>query len=124
MAEHPNPASRGRKSGGPSQGRDFNPQDGPEPNGPYLTVPPEDRKDTGATPGVARAVRALVVRDAAGRIVSVTKVAPDAKFGVGVKPPPGHTVTEVDAGTLAEDPFDVGGRGMRSREGPGEPGRT
>ena len=78
----------------------------------YLSVPPDDRRQTGSTPGTARVVRTLVVRDAAGRVVSVTKVAPDAMFGVGVKPPPGHTVTEVEAGTLAEDPFG-GGPGER-----------
>jgi hypothetical protein len=37
--------------------------------------------------------------------VSVTKVAPDAKYGVGVKPQPGQTIKEYAAGTLAEDPF-------------------
>lgn len=29
------------------------------------------------------------------------------RFGVGMKPQPGHTATELQAGTLAKEPFDV-----------------
>lgn len=120
MTQHPDPATRGRRSGGPWASGDFGESVGPESPDRYLSVPPDDRRQTGTTPGTARVVRTLVVRDAAGRVVSVTKVAPDAMFGVGVKPPPGHTVTEVEAGTLAEDPFGAGGPGER----PGVRGQT
>jgi hypothetical protein len=83
----------------------------------FEAVPPEERKEAGSRGLVAPVVRMIVVQDENGQTVSVTRVAPDAKFGVGVKPPPGHTVKEYEAGTLAEDPF--GGSGMRE---PGQPG--
>jgi hypothetical protein len=50
-------------------------------------------------------MKTIVVKDERGQIVSVTKIAPDAKFGVGVKPQQGQVVTELEAGSLAEDPF-------------------
>jgi|SRR6516162_3856379 len=83
----------------------------------FEAVPPEERKEAGSRGLVAPVVRMIVVQDESGQTVSVTKVAPDAKFGVGVQPPPGYTVKEYEAGTLAEDPFGGGG----TRE-PGHPG--
>ena len=71
----------------------------------YESVPPEERKQVAERKGVAGVVKTIVVHDERGQIVSVTKVAPDAKFGVSVKPQPGQTVKEYEAGTLAEDPF-------------------
>ena len=99
--------SRGRKPGGPWAGSDFaeRENDSPERAGRPETVPPEERKDAAQAGPIAPVVHTIVVRDEKGRIVSVTRVAPDARFGVGVKPPPGHTVAEFEAGTLAEDPF-------------------
>jgi hypothetical protein len=71
----------------------------------YESVPPGERKHVTEQKGVASVVKTIVVHDDRGQIVSVTKVAPDAKFGVGVKPEPGQTVKEYEAGTLAADPF-------------------
>lgn len=72
----------------------------------YETVPPEERKPVKrGRDGGAGVVKTIVVRDEQGRLVSVTRVAPDSTFGVGVKAPPGHTVEEVEAGSLADDPF-------------------
>jgi hypothetical protein len=71
----------------------------------YESVPPGERKQITERKGVAGVVKTIVVHDERGQIVSVTKVAPDATFGVGVKPQPGQTVKEYEAGTLAEDPF-------------------
>ena len=71
----------------------------------YHTVPPEDHREPEPTLGMASTVRTIVVRDERGQVVSVTKVPPDARFGVGVKTEPGQTMTEFEAGTLAEDPF-------------------
>src|SRR5947209_9698035 len=64
----------------------------------YETVPPEERKPTKrGRNGGAGVVKTIVVRDENGRLVSVTRVAPDSTFGVGVKAPTGHTVEEVEA---------------------------
>jgi hypothetical protein len=71
----------------------------------YESVPPEDRRIRGRSRQTPAVVKTIFVRDEQGQIVSVTRVSPDAQFGVGVEPPPGHTVEEVEAGTLAEDPF-------------------
>ncbi len=68
----------------------------------YEPVPPEERN---VTKGGAVTMKTIVVKDERGQIVSVTKIAPDAKFGVGVKPQQGQVVTELEAGSLAEDPF-------------------
>jgi hypothetical protein len=70
----------------------------------YQTVPPEEQRET-PPHGLPRPRRVILVHDERGQVVSVTKVAPDAKFGVGVKPNPGHTVKELEAGDLPEDPF-------------------
>ena len=71
----------------------------------YESVPPGERKDIAEQKGVASVVKTIVVHDEHGQIVSVTKVAPDAKFGVGIKPETGQTVKEYEAGTLAKEPF-------------------
>lgn len=101
---HPE-GTHGRKSGGPWAGGDLAGPGSPGEAARYQTVPPDERQEGSPAEGTAPVVRTLVVRDESGRVVSVTKVAPDARFGVGVKPPPGHTVTELEAGTLARDPF-------------------
>jgi hypothetical protein len=109
---HPEePATRGRKSGGPwaAPGRAAQEPPSSEEAAGYQSVPPEERVAAEPSAGTAAVVRTIVVRDERGRLVSVTKIAPDAKFGVGVKPQPGHTATEFEAGTLAEDPFGAGG---------------
>ena len=50
--------------------------------------------------------KVILVHDSAGKIVSVTQVAPDARHGVGIKPNPGHTVKEFEVtGALAETPL-------------------
>ena len=53
----------------------------------------------------------IIVHDASGKIVSVTRVAPGARHGVGVVPNPGHTVKEVDVPAGAEElrPGNVSG---------------
>jgi hypothetical protein len=116
MTQQEGPFAHSRKSGGPWAGRDFGGQEEEtsDQSGSYEAVPPEERRVATSSGTTAPVVRTIVVRDEQGRVVSVTKVAPDAKFGVGVEAPPGHTVTEFEAGTLAEDPFAAGG--------PGEPG--
>jgi hypothetical protein len=83
----------------------------------YQTVPPEDRVTARPPEGTAAVVRTIVVRDEQGQLVSVTKVASDARFGVGVKPKPGHTVTEFEAGTLAENPFTAEGANAPNNQG-------
>lgn len=112
MAYQGGPFARRRKSGGPSAGgfAEQEPESS-EQAGRYEAVPPEERKAVEPGQGAAPVVHTIVVRDEHGRVVSVTRVAPDAKFGVGVKAPPGHTVREFEAGTLAEDPFAMPGRG-------------
>jgi len=113
MTHQGSPFARGRKSGGPWAGDDSAGKEAEslEQAGPYQTMPPEERQDAGPRGTTAPVVQTIVVRDERGRVVSVTKVAPGAKFGVGVKAPPGHTVTEIEAGTLAEDPFAAPGQG-------------
>ena len=69
----------------------------------YESVPPEER--TLASKAGPTMVRTIVVKDERGQIVSVTKIAPDARFGVGVKAQTGQVVTELETGSLAEDPF-------------------
>jgi hypothetical protein len=105
-------AGHRRRSGGPMRQAADTTEEGAQPavrqqparSETYESVPPEDRRIrvSRQTPGV---VKTIFVRDEQGQIVSVTRVSPDAQFGVGVEPPPGHTVEEVEAGTLAEDPF-------------------
>jgi hypothetical protein len=69
----------------------------------YEPVPPEERKQV--VKGGPVMMKTIVVKDEHGLIVSVTKIAPDARFGVGIKPQPGQVVTEFEAGSIAEDPF-------------------
>lgn len=40
--------------------------------------------------------RVILVHDAVGKIVSVTHVPPGARHGVGVKPPAGHSIREIE----------------------------
>jgi hypothetical protein len=108
MTDKKKPSPRGRMSGGPQQ--DHKPTKKEERRGPeralkYESVPPEERKLGAAQEGVAGVVKTIVVHDERGQIVSVTKISPDAKFGMGVKPQAGQVVKEYEAGTLAEDPF-------------------
>lgn len=77
----------------------------PPPNARYDALPPEDRLPPQSGRGTAVVFKTIVVRDERGQIVSVTKVAPDARYGVAVQPEPGQTVKEYAAGTLAEEPF-------------------
>jgi len=69
-----------------------------------LSVPPNARRPVEAPDGTAAVVKTIIVQDETGKIVSVTRVAPDARFGVGVKAKPGQTVREVEAGSLADAP--------------------
>jgi hypothetical protein len=56
-------------------------------------------------PGTAMK-KVIIVHDAAGKIVSITQVAPGATHGVGVRPNPGYSVREVEVkGALAEEPL-------------------
>jgi hypothetical protein len=115
MTQSQRPTAHARQSGGPwteparakhetEAGAAHEPEAAGTPPR-YETVPPEERRVGQRRTNTAAVVKTIVVKDARGQVVSVTKVATDAKFGVGVKPPPGHTVTELEAGTLAEDPF-------------------
>ena len=119
MTHTGDPGRRGPKSGGPwvdpgLAGQEPLASDEPER---YQAVPPEDRVMVRPREGTAAVVRTIVVRDERGQLVSVTKVAPDARFGVGVKPNPGHTVTEFEAGTLAENPFADEGMNAPNKQG-------
>lgn len=96
------PHSGRRKSAGPVKKQEAVTQ--PE-EFRYERVPPEERLPAQLGQGVAVVAKTIVVRDERGEIVSVTKVDPGAKYGVGVKPQPGQTIKEYAAGTLAEDPF-------------------
>lgn len=99
----------GRKSGGPWSDRHISPQERATTDevANYQAVPPEEQLQARSGEDRPTLVKTLIVRDGQGQVVSVTKVAPDAKFGVGVKLKPGHTVKEFEAGSLARDP--VGG---------------
>jgi len=107
MANEKKPTPRRRMSGGPLQHHKPTKEElrDPEQAPKYEPVPPEDRKQGAAREGVAAVVKTIVVHYERGQIVSVTKIAPDAKFGVGVKPQPGQVVKEYEAGSLFEDPF-------------------
>lgn len=102
MANARRPVSGRKKSGGPARKREAPPR---PREAKYDSLPREDRLPPQSGPGVAAVFKTIVVRDERGQIVSVTKVAPDAKYGVGVQTQPGQTVKEYAAGTLAEDPF-------------------
>lgn len=102
MSNPRKPVANRKRSGGPWKKQDT------EKSGntaKYEAVPPEDRKVIESSQGTASVVKTIIVHDERGQIVSITKVAPDAKFGVGVKPQPGQVVKEYAAGTLAKDPF-------------------
>jgi hypothetical protein len=105
MSEHV-----GRKSGGPWVDAGAAQQEAVPADAAanYERVPPEELREPQFGQDTPTLVKTLVVRDAQGQIVSVTKVAPNAKFGVGVKLQPGHTVKEFEAGSLAGDPVDGG----------------
>lgn len=107
MAKKEKPNQSRRISGGPAQHDKATKEErGESERGTrYESVPPEDKKQRTAQQGVARVIKTIVVHDERGQIVSVTKVSPEARFGVGVKPQPGQTVKEYEAGTLAEDPL-------------------
>jgi len=94
---------RGRKSGGHFRAPVIKQQPA-DLHKCYQSVPPEERRELPGG-GVPTVVKTIIVHDERGKVVSVTRVAPDAKFGVGVRPNPGHTVKEVEAGDLAADPF-------------------
>jgi hypothetical protein len=107
MTESQSPSGHRRMSGGPWQNQDQGhyPPDHQEEPAAYERLPPEERQHGSSVEGVANVVKTIVVHDERGQIISVTKVAPDAQFGVGVKPRLGQVVKEYEAGTLAEDPF-------------------
>ena len=93
----------GRKhSGGPAKKLEVNDSQR-EPK--YDVLPLEDHESSNPGRGVAAITKTIVVRDERGQVVSVTKVASDARFGVGVKPKPGQTVKEYAEGRFDEDPF-------------------
>jgi hypothetical protein len=50
--------------------------------------------------GVVRSGRALVVHDQNGQLVSITRVPAGSRYGVGVKPGPGHVMKEFEAEDL------------------------
>lgn len=102
MSNAHTPASGRKKSGGPVKKQHVA---SPPDKGRDDALPPEDRPASQSGIGIAVVAKTIVVRDERGQIVSVTKVAPDAQYGVGVKPQPGQTIMEYAAGTLAEDPF-------------------
>ncbi len=102
MSNPRKPIAGRKRSGGPLKKQDTEKS---ENTAKYESVPPEDRKAVESSQGPAADVKTIIVHDERGQIVSITKVAPDAKFGVGVKPQPGQVVKEYAAGTLAKDPF-------------------
>lgn len=102
MSNAHKPTPRRKHSGGPVEKREVNDSQR-EPK--YDVLPLEDREPSHPGRGVAAITKTIVVRDERGQVVSVTKVAPDAKFGVGVKPKPGQTVKEYAEGKFDEDPF-------------------
>jgi hypothetical protein len=109
MAEQQEPAAHQLISGGPlePEKHPHQEQTALREDIKYESVPPGDRKPVADQQGVAAVVKTIIVHDERGQIISVTKVAPDAKFGVGVKPQPGQIVKEYEAGTLALDPFSA-----------------
>lgn len=81
----------------------------PQPAGatPPAARRPQARQPEARTTGPANLVKMLIVHDANGRIVSITRVAPEATHGVGVHPNPGHFVKEVQVpSTLAAQPLN------------------
>jgi hypothetical protein len=48
-------------------------------------------------------MKVLVLHDSSGKIKSITQVNPDAKFGVSVAAPKGHTVNELELPTELRD---------------------
>jgi len=102
------PEQHGRKSGGQRVEHDVPKQNSAssEEVTNYQTAPPEEQRLPRSPEGLPGLVKTIIVHDEQGQVVSVTKVAPDAKFGVGVKLKPGHTVKEFEAGSLASDPFE------------------
>ena len=96
------PTPRAKHAGGPVKKQQVANRTG-EPK--YDKLPPGEGGPSQPGPGVPVIRKTIVVRDEQGQVVSITNIAPGARFGVGVKPKPGQTVTEYAAGTFTEDPF-------------------
>jgi hypothetical protein len=87
----PIPRAQNKKSGGKVhvQGKEAPAEQKKRKEEPLLRNPPAEF-------GVAHGGKTIVVRDENGQIVSVTHVARDTPYGVGVKPAPGHIVKEIE----------------------------
>jgi hypothetical protein len=81
-----------KKSGGPAPAAASSPES--KSDKPLSNLPTEY--------GVLRNGKVLVVQDQNGRLVSVTRVPADSRYGVGVKPGPGHVMKEYEAEDLRD----------------------
>jgi len=84
-----------------------------------LTVPPKGRRAVPAQDDTGAVVKTIIVQDETGKIVSVTRVAPDARFGVGVKAKPGQIVREVETVSDARSKAEAAAPAGAGKRGPG-----